>query len=695
MGSQVRLAFVRPVGWVKLFARPNMACTARGCWVAQESLTQPTFRPTRKTAGQARSSFLVPFRRSLLFGLLALLANPVYAQSPLVDPPMFAERIAGGKLPAADKRLPAEPLVTRLDGPGQAIGRHGGLLTQLMERSSDIKRMSSFGYARLVGYRPDYTLEADILKSYDVKDGREFTFTLRRGHRWSDGQPFTTADFRYFWEDMASNKEISPDGPPKEMLVNGRPPTVEVIDEVTIKYTWDAPNPFFLQSLAAAAPLMIYRPAHYLKRFHKRHTKADRLDEQVKKRNRRDWVDLHYNRDRSARLDSVDLPVLDPWVNTTPSPSERFIFERNPYYHRVDVEGRQLPYVDRIAVTIAASKLIPAKVGAGEAELQSRALQFNNYTVLKRSEARQNYKVRLWKNARGSQIALYPNMNVADPGWRELNQDVRFRRALSLAIDRREINAVIYYGLARESGNTVLAESPLYRRELASKWSTFDLAAANKLLDELDLKQRDSRGIRQMRDGRSLEIIVETAGEGAEHTDVLELVRDTWAKVGVALFIKPQTREVMRRRVKAGLSVMSVFFGYDNGIATADTPPVELAPSLEDQLQWPQWGLHYTSSGRSGTAPNLEPVKRLETLYQDWMSAADTAARARVWSEMLDIHADQAFTIGMINAVPQPVVISNRLHNVPANALYSWEPGGHFGVFRPDTFWLTDPKEGS
>ena len=440
---------------------------------------------------------------------------------------------------------------------------------------------------------------------------------------------------------------------------------------------------------------MIYRPAHYLKKFHKRYVKPDKLAEQVAKRKRRDWVDLHYNRDRTARLDNPEIPVLDPWINTTPSPSERFVFERNPYYHRVDEQGLQLPYVDRVAVTIAASKLIAAKVGAGEAELQSRGLQFNNYTVLKRSETRQDFKVRLWRNARGSQIALYPNLNASDLGWRMLMRDVRFRRALSLAIDRREINQVIYYGLARESSNTVMPESPLYKPELQSMWSTFDLPAANQLLDEMGLTKRDDRGIRLMTDGRPLEIIVETAGEGAEHTDVLELVRDTWAKAGVALFIKPQTREIMNRRVKAGSAVMSVFYGVDSGVANADTPPAEFAPTLETQLQWPQWGMYTASGGIGGSQIEIPAAKKLMELYEAWTVTTSEQDRARIWSEILMINAEEVFSIGMINSVPQPVVISNKLRNVPEVALYSWEPGGHFGIFKPDTFWLVEQKQGS
>jgi peptide/nickel transport system substrate-binding protein len=641
-------------------------------------------------AGAARRSAIA------ILALLALApAGPQAAARDLVEPPMLAKQVQEGKLPPIGKRAPKEPRVVRLDGPGLAIGRHGGQLNQLMERATDIRRLSAYGYSRLVGYNDSYRLEPDILRSFEVKEGREFTFVLRKGHRWSDGKPFTTEDFRYFWEDMAQNERLVPEGPPKEMMVEGRPPRVEVVDEVTIRYVWEKPNPYFLPALAAATPLNIYRPAHYLKRFHEKHQKPERLKAEIEKRKRRDWVDLHFNRDRMHRLDNPDFPVLDPWVNTTPSPADRYIFVRNPYYHRVDSEGRQLPYIDEVAITIAASKLIPAKVGAGEVELQSRGLQFNNYTLLKRAEARHDYKVHLWKQARGAQIALFPNLNATDPEWRRLNRDVRYRRALSLAINRREVNQVIYFGLGKESANTVLPESPFFRPELQSRWSAFDLKTANRLLDELGLKERDGRGIRKLPDGRPLEIIVETAGEGSEHSDVLELVRDSWAEAGIALFVKPQTREVLRRRVSSGAAAMSVFFGIDNGVAHAGFAPFELAPTNEDQLAWPQFGMHYTSNGKQGQAPDIPEVRRLVELYGAWSRGADEEARGKVWREMLAINSEQVFSIGIVNAVPQPIVVSNKLRNVPVRALYTWEPGGHFGVFRPDTFWLDAPARGS
>jgi peptide/nickel transport system substrate-binding protein len=640
---------------------------------------------------------MIPRQAATPIALLWLFLSPTSAnaQQKFIEPAELVALVAAKKLPPIEKRLPASPQVVAFDGKDTLIGRHGGQITQLMGRERDIRRMGAYGYARLVCYGPKYNLVADILDSFDVKEGREFTFKLRKGHKWSDGAPFTAEDFRYWWEDMALNAELWPGGPDRQMLVDGKPPKFDIIDKETIRYAWEKPNPFFLPALAAATPLVIYRPAHVLKRYHKKHAKPDKLADEIKKRKRRDWVDLHFNRDRTERHDRPGFPVLDPWRNSTESPSERYVFERNPYYHRVDSDGRQLPYLDKIAVTIANPKLVPPKVGSGEVELQSRGIGFNNYTLLKRGEERNGYKVNLWKQSRGSQVALYPNLTTTDPVFRDLMRDVRFRRALSLGIDRREINQVIYYGLGKESANTLLSDSPLFKPSLATRWATFDIKQANALLDEMGLKERDGRGVRIMKDGRALEVIVETAGEDAEHSDVLELIRDTWARIGVALFIKPQTREVLRKRVTAGLTVMSVFYGLDNGIANAATEPFEFAPVRDDNLAWTQWALHHASGGKSGSPPDLPVGKTLMMLYEQWVKAESTEQQTSIWARILEIHAEEVLVIGTVNAVPQPVVVSNKLRNVPKTAVYSWEPGAHLGIFKPDTFWLTSGKEGS
>lgn len=608
-----------------------------------------------------------------------------------VETPTLEHRVSTGDLPPVEERLPENPSVVELgqpDGVGEEYGTHGGVMRMIMSRAKDIRMMVVYGYARLVGYNKEFDLEPDILEKADVKDGRIFTLQLRKGHKWSDGHPFTSEDFRFFWEDVALHKKLSKSGPHRIFWINGKLPKFEVLGAYTVRYTWQDPNPFFLPSLAKARPVFIYRPAHYLKQFHAGYVNKGKLKALVKAANKRNWRSLFAGKARLYRNTNPDLPSLQPWYVTNSMPSERFIFTRNPYFHRVDKNGRQLPYINNVVLSIANKKLIPAKSGAGEADLQARNLFFNNYTFLKQGEKRNKFKVRLWSSARGSQMALFPNLNAKDPVWRELLRKVDFRRALSLGIDRDEINQVIYFGLARAGNNTVLPESKLYKEVYSTKWASFNLKKANKLLDGLGLTKRNSNGIRLMKDGRPLDVIVETSGEETEQSDVLELIQDSWRKIGVKLYTKPLQREVFRRRVISGSSIMSVWFGLENGVPTADSSPEELAPTRQLQLQWPKWGQYFNTSGKGGELPEIESVKELASLNASWRQSIKKDERAKIWHRMLSIHADNVFSIGLISSVPQPVIISDSLHNVPRKGIYNWDPGAHFGIHRPDTFWF-------
>ncbi len=340
-----------------------------------------------------------------------------------------------------------------------------------------------------------------------------------------------------------------------------------------------------------------------------------------------------------------------------------------------------------MVLAVADSKLIPAKTGAGEADLQARDVNFNNYTFLKRGEKVNGYRTFLWQPGKGAHVALFPNLNVNDPVWRAVLRDVRFRRALSLAIDRALVNQVLYFGLALEMNNTVLPQSPLFREHYRGAWARYDRKEAARLLDEMGLK-RGRDGVRRLPDGRPLEIIVETAGESTEQTDVLELIRETWREVGIKLFSKPSQREAFRNRVFAGETVMSVWSGLENGLATADSGPDELAPTSQMQLQWPKFGQYHDTGGKAGEAVDIPEVKQLAELYRAWQASPTSFERARIWQAMLDLHVEQQFTIGVIAGVPQPVVARDKLMNVPEKGFYNWDPGAFFGIYRPDTFFF-------
>jgi len=630
--------------------------------------------------------------------LLALASALVFVASvagalELKETPSLRTWVGSGALPPVAKRLPTPPRLYKPDGKRYTLGRHGGTLRILMARPRDTRIMVVYGYARLIKYNEKYELIPDLAERIEVKDERIFTITLRKGHRWSDGHPFTTEDFRYYWEDVANNKKLSLLGPPQTMLVAGEKPKVEIIDKHTIRYSWSKPNPFFLPALAGATALFIYRPAHYLKQFHANYVERKKLRALAKKIMRRsNWAALHHNRDRMYKFDNPDLPTLQPWVLKTQPPAERFVFARNPYYHRVDTNGRQLPYIDRVVMVLAAPKIIPVKTGAGETDLQARYLASDKYAFLSQGRERYRFKVHMWRTAKGSHIAFYPNLNVADKVWRKVIRDARFRRALSLAINRHEINEVLYFGFAIEGANAVLPESPLFKKSYQTAWARYDIKAANKLLDEMGLRKRNSQGYRLLPDGREMELLVETTGESGEHGDVLSLVEDTWRKIGIRMFRKIYRREVLRRRVFSGETMMSMWSGLENGLPTPAMPPEELAPTRQIHLQWPKWGQYRETGGKVGEKIDMPKAKKLYELNDAWERATSVEERRRIWHEMLAIFTDQVYTIGTVSGVEQPVVVTNRLRNVPIKGVYNWDPGAHFGIYEPDRFWLAPKK---
>ena len=624
--------------------------------------------------------------------LLSPLCGPALAADPLPalrETAMFAEKVKSGALPPITNRVPRRPWVIRRfpgnDGPGSP----GGQINMLISSARDTSLMTVYSYTRLIAYDDKFKLHADILESYEARESREFTFRLRGGHKWSDGQPFTSEDFRFFWDDVANNKELSPSGPSVELLVDGRPPKVEIIDQVTIRYSWDKPNPYFIESQARAAPLFLFRPAHYLKRFHAKYTDPAEIAKSAPSGVGGGWVQIYRHLDVMFGNDNVDLPSLNPWINTTPSPARRYVFVRNPFYHRIDEKGHQLPYADRIIFTVSAPNLIPAKAGLGEVDLQARYLNPRDYTFLQMSAKSSGVDVRLWEAGSGSQLALYPNLNTNDEGWRELFRDVRFRRALSLAIDREELNRVVYVGMARPSNNTIMARSPLFKPEYASLWAQYDPGLANKLLDEIGPGKRDAYGFRLLPNGRSTTMVVECSSEETEDADALQLIADYWRKIGVRMRVKLETRENLRLRAAAGDALMTAFAGIVTAVPTPDTSPRELAPMMRGGLQWPKWGMYIESGGRQGEACDMESARRLLDYVEEWQNAIDEAGRRAAWHKILQVNADEVFSIGTVNGVRQPIVVAPKVRNVPKEGYYAWDPGGYIGLYKPDTFWVT------
>lgn len=632
--------------------------------------------------------FFLALAATLSFAPLA-----AHSDGPVLQESSFwAQEVNAGSLPHVQDRIPSEPLIVDLEAKGRSFGRQGGTLRTLISRTKDVRQMVVYGYARLVGYQPDYTLAPDILAAVDVEEGRKFTLHLRPGHRWSDGMPFTSDDFRYWWENVANDPDITPSGPPDFMIVDNRLGKVTFPDEHTVVFEWQIPNPNFLPLLAQASPPFIYRPAHYLSQFHKKFADPDALVEKVKAARVKSWAALHNKRDNMYKFDNPALPTLQPWINSSDKDSSRKLFVRNPYFHRIDSRGVQLPYIDVVQMTVVGGGLIAAKANAGEVDLQARGLDFPDVAILKKGEADGGkYRTLLWANGAASQIAIYPNLNFADPVWREVMRDVRFRRALSLGIDRRMINRALYFGLASEGGMSALSQSALYNDDNTHAWSMMNLAHANALLDDMGLTDRTPAGLRKLPDGRPMEFVIETAGERSEEENALAIIADTWRDLGIRLIMRPLDRDILRNRIYAGRTMASVWFGWDNGLPGPSTSPSYLAPTNQEFFAWPMWGQYYQTVGQAGSPPDMQPAKRLMLLANDWNHTDDPQVREDIWKRMLAIHAEQQFAIGVLAEAPQPVVVSNDLMNVPEHGIWAFDPGAHFGIHRIDEFYFQDP----
>lgn len=611
---------------------------------------------------------------------LGFLTLPAWAQD-FKDVPFFADQVKDKKLPPLAERLPKTPIVVN------AAGQYGGDMITLVPRPRDIRYISTFTYTRLVGYDRNLQLQPDLLEKFENEDDRVFTFTLRAGHRWSDGSPFTTEDFRYYWEDVAQNADLSPAGPPEFMMVDGKPPRFEVIDQRIVRFTWDKPNPRFLPQLAGPLDPGIYRASAYLKQFHAKYADKAALEEKAKQQKLKSWAALHNRVDDMKEQTNPALPTLMPWRVMNAAPANRFIFERNPYYHRIDGQGQQLPYVDRLIMDVSASGLFAAKANAGEVDLLFRGLSMSDIPILKEGEKAKGYTTLLWPYARGTELALYPSLNTVDPVWRQLNRDLRFRRALSLGIDRKTLNNALLFGLGTEGNNTIVAESPLFSAELRTVNAGYDPGEASRLLDEIGLTKRNGAGIRLLPDGRELEIIVETDGESTLVVDGLTLIGEFWREIGVRLFVKPQDRTVLRNRSYAGLTVMVAAPGLDNAIPTAIMPPTELAPMRQDNYAWPKWGQYVETKGKNGEQVDIPEAQRLLDLYTTWMNTGNRDVQSDAWTEMLRNHAENQWSIGTISGALQPIVVRNGLQGLPAKALYSWEPTAMIGIYRPDEIY--------
>ncbi|NLF15570.1 MAG: hypothetical protein GX597_27595, partial [Anaerolineaceae bacterium] len=632
------------------------AMTAVGIMAA--SCAQPEAQPTSAPAQQPT----------------AAPAKPTDTPAPVIkykEAPMLAELVKAGKLPPVEDRLPTEPLVLPV---AKEIGKYGGTWRRIHIGASDI----GGGAGRLV---PEALIqfsadgseyEPNIFTKWEISDeGKTFTFHLRQGMKWSDGEPFTTDDIMYNYSDVYLNPELST-SVPAWLRFGGETAVVEKIDDFTFRMKFAKPYPMLVHVLAE--PGYFAHPAHYAKQFHTKYGEKATIDAKMKEAQVETWMALYgtYVGTGNQWYDNVDQPTLFAWNTKSRVADTVHNMERNPYFWKVDPEGNQLPYIDvlRHDLVTGGTDIIMTKAISGELDMQGRHL--GDRALLMENQQKGDYKIYIWTATTGATQQVMFNMSFrADEVKAKYIQDKKFHQAFSLAMNRPDYNTVIWAGMGKIRAATTIEQSADFVPEYAERYIAYDPAKANQMLDELGLDKKDAEGYRIAPEtGKALELINYVAtGYGTGAGMVTEYAK----QVGLKIIPKEEERSIHYQRMLANELELSMW-GMDGAIY-----PVWLNYAWWISPVWqqgssrlgPAYGLWRTSGGKEGIEPTGDCMKMYELLEAAWLET-DGAKRIELCKQMLDIASENCWTVSLGQITDSLMLVKNNFGNVPDQAISDW-----------------------
>jgi len=614
------------------------------------------------------------------------------------ESPMLRTKVAAGELPPVEERLPEEPLVLN---PYEEIGEYGGIVHVVagsagwsganageLNESEPLLRCEV--PIDLYGARPRPNVP-NVAKGWELsKDFRTITLHLRKGIKWSDGVPFTADDIVFWYEDVLKNKDLTP-GIPRRWKIGGKVWELKKIDDYTIRLDFAAPNPWILYLLATWGPeVMCQYPKHYLKEFHiKYNPKANEL---AKKEGLDHWYQLFAK--KSTWRDQPSTPTISPYVLKERT-TTYFFFERNPYYWKVDPEGNQLPYFDGIyAKVVADVEMAQAKIVTGEVDFTIEPL-IENYPLYMENAERGNYRLVEWTGAnRGTFACFSINQTCKDPVLRDIFRDVRFRRALSLAIDREEINDVFFFGKGVPRAETVVPISMFYEPEFEKAYAEYDPEKANALLDEMGLKWDEDHKYRLRPDGKRLSIIVDVfpdAWEGVSRPPIAEMIARQWKAIGIDASIKTESIPLCSARVTGNeyqLALVDGCSASDDNFIVAPHHFV-LWNNWMEGINGP-WVVWYLTEGKKGEKPPEELI-RVTKEFEKLKTTVDEKERIRLGKDILRSNAENLWTIGTVGLLPIPCPVRNNLRNIPEKGPFGVAGTWSIDYFHPEQFFFKHP----
>ncbi len=575
---------------------------------------------------------------------------------------------ANAVLPPVEERLPSEPLVIQ---PYNEIGTYGGRLRGISKSpESGTSDVLSVRHVNLFRMSEDLqTVVPEVASGWEYNaDFTELTVFLREGMKWSDGEPFTSEDVAFWYNDIKLNTEFY-ESVESVWIYGGEPMKVEAIDATTVKFSFAAPAPNFVTFLSVTYR-QPYQPKHFLSQFHPAYNPEANANAQANgfdnwvgqfKLYFHDWKDSYHPFDGPVGTRFV-VPTLEAVVLVEETPEFR-LYVANPYFFMVDTAGNQLPYYNDLKEIYSEdAEITILKFINGELDYRAQSIELPNYPELKQNEA-DVYRVFLTPTV-GEMVYYFFNITHQDPEMAKIFGDIRFRQAMSLAINRPEMKELVFLGQGEIQ--QALPIDPMtanfVSEEALTQFTQYDPAAANALLDEMGLTARDANGFRLRLNGKPFVVLLEYAPQGGP-LQVHELTGRYWEAVGVRVLLKEVSSDLYRADTSGNKHDIATW--RNGGVAVSiDTqlmvPPFGSYLDIRTGVQWDQW---VQSNGTEGIEPPAD-VKRLYDLAEEWKSyPLGSEENSRVGAEIIQIFADNFFEMGLVGAVPSPVIVSNHVGN--------------------------------
>ena len=606
----------------------------------------------------------------LLTGVMCLIGVTSAWAVKYNEAPMLQVKVAAGELPSVEERLPEEPKVIE---PIEEIGQYGGVMQLVTGVRYVCYTMFEGINQKIAGFTLDgKEIIPNVAKGWDLsEDYKTYTLYLRKGMKWSDGEPFTADDILFWYQDIILNDELTP-VKPKQWMPGGEPMKVKKIDDYTIQLEFSVPHLTVIEVMSGYV-LCAY-PKHYVKKYHiKYNAKADEI---AREEGYDHWWQAFqwHSADPTLGEDGEDLnrPTVKPWVLKKVDAAQNRYYERNPYYWKVDTAGNQLPYIDEVTLmSVATSEIVALKAMSGEITTAALGLDFSDYPVYKKNEEKGGYKICLYEpTGTGSAFSYAFNYTHKDPVLKKIFNDIRFRQATSLAINREEISKTVFFGKTSPYMASVPPTWTGFENWMATYYTEHNPQKANALLDEMGLKWDKEQNYRLKPDGKTLHIVAEYCLQwmGAYPVKVLELIKEYWAKIGIKVTIKQVTEHFNFERMAANEHDLCPWNtdGAAETLARANYP-LRLMPPwhwADIAMGGPEWRRWYDTKGKEGEEPP-EVIKRIFNLADEWLATSRTEEEKyrKLTNELIALNVKGLYLIGTVRAIPWPVIIRNDVRN--------------------------------